>query len=49
MLPYDNTPLVVYVNAKSGGGQGQKLMTTFNRLLNPYQVVDITEAGPLPM
>jgi len=49
LIPSSSTPLIVYVNSKSGGGQGQKLLTTFNRLLNPYQVIDITEAGPLPV
>ena len=39
---------MVLVNSKSGGGQGEKLLTTFKRLLNPFQVVDLLQGGPLP-
>lgn len=33
---------------KSGGCQGLDLMTSFRRLLNPYQVYDLENGGPLP-
>ncbi|XP_065652348.1 diacylglycerol kinase theta isoform X2 [Hydra vulgaris] len=42
------TPLLVFVNSKSGGGQGEKLLTNLRQLLNPYQVVDLLQGGPLP-
>lgn len=44
----DLTPLLVFVNAKSGGCQGQDLIAAFRKLLNPYQVFDVSNGGPLP-
>lgn len=49
LIPKEACPIIVFVNGKSGGGQGWKLLTTFKRLLNPYQVVDILDGGPLPI
>lgn len=39
-------PLVVFVNSKSGGGQGQLILNQMLWLLNPRQVFDITLGGP---
>ncbi|GAB6028280.1 hypothetical protein CHUAL_002459 [Chamberlinius hualienensis] len=41
-------PLLVFVNVKSGGCQGLELITSFRKLLNPYQVFDLENGGPLP-
>lgn len=48
MIPEGVRPLLVFVNVKSGGCQGLDLITSFRRLLNPYQVYDLENGGPLP-
>lgn len=40
-------PLLVFVNPKSGGLKGRELLYSFRKLLNPHQVFDITNGGPL--
>lgn len=42
------TPLLVLVNVKSGGQQGMELVRAFRKLLNPHQVFDLMNGGPLP-
>ena len=44
----DIQPLLVFVNVKSGGCQGLELITAFRKQLNPYQVYDLDNGGPLP-
>lgn len=48
MIPDDITPLLVFVNLKSGGCQGTQLITAFRKLLNPHQVFNLEYGGPLP-
>ncbi|RWS29494.1 diacylglycerol kinase theta-like protein [Leptotrombidium deliense] len=48
MIPTGVRPLLVFVNVKSGGCQGLELISSFRKLLNPYQVYDLENGGPLP-
>ncbi|XP_029178191.1 diacylglycerol kinase theta isoform X7 [Nylanderia fulva] len=48
MVPSSVQPLLVFVNVKSGGCQGLQLISSFRKLLNPYQVFDLDNGGPLP-
>ena len=46
-LPDDRyTPLLVFVNSRSGPQQGHLLITQLRRLLNPIQVWDLADGGP---
>jgi diacylglycerol kinase (ATP) len=40
-------PLLVFVNVRAGGGQGMQLKQGFRKLLNPHQVFDLNNGGPL--
>ncbi|XP_070769505.1 diacylglycerol kinase theta [Enoplosus armatus] len=46
-LGQDVCPLLVFVNPKSGGLKGRELLYSFRKLLNPHQVFDISNGGPL--
>ncbi|XP_044731224.1 eye-specific diacylglycerol kinase isoform X2 [Chrysoperla carnea] len=45
-IPSTVTPVIVFINPKSGGNQGLKLLQKFQWLLNPRQVFDLTQGGP---
>lgn len=45
-IHHNRSPLVVFVNSKSGDNQGVKFMRRFKQLLNPAQVFDLSVAGP---
>ncbi|XP_061490933.1 diacylglycerol kinase theta isoform X3 [Rhineura floridana] len=47
-LPQNCCPLLVFVNTKSGGLKGRDLLYSFRKLLNPHQVFELTNGGPLP-
>ncbi|GFR80144.1 diacylglycerol kinase, partial [Elysia marginata] len=46
--PQGTSPLLVYVNTKSGDNQGVKFLRRFKQLLNPAQVFDLMNGGPYP-
>ena len=42
------SPLLLFVNVKSGGCQGIELVSSFRKLLNPHQIFNLDAGGPLP-
>jgi hypothetical protein len=47
-FPPNASPLLVFINTKSGGNFGVSLMRMFKGLLNPVQVFDLHKNGPGP-
>ena len=45
--PLPGSPIIVFVNSKSGGGHGDKILRRFKQILNPGQVFDIAQDGPI--
>ena len=44
--PLPGSPMIVFVNCKSGGGHGERFLRRFKQILNPGQVFDIANEGP---
>ena len=45
-MPLPGSPVVVFVNSKSGDGRGDRFLRRFKQVLNPAQVFDLNERGP---
>ena len=44
--PLPGSPLIVFVNSKSGDGHGERFLRRFKQILNPAQVFDLSAGGP---
>ncbi|XP_022106252.1 diacylglycerol kinase theta-like isoform X2 [Acanthaster planci] len=42
------TPLLLFINVKSGGCQGIEVFDILSKMVNPYQVFNLCQGGPLP-
>lgn len=45
-IPSTHTPILVFINPRSGGLYGSQLLPRFRRLLHPIQVVNLQDKNP---
>ena len=48
-VPEDRRPLMIFINKKSGGQVGKLIAQRLSRVVNPNQIVDLSQGGPMPM
>jgi diacylglycerol kinase family enzyme len=48
-VPEDRRPLMVFINKRSGGQVGKLIAQRLSRVLNPNQIIDLSQGGPMPM
>lgn len=48
-VPENRRPLIVFINKKSGGQVGKLIAQRLSRVLNPTQIIDLSQGGPMPM
>lgn len=48
-IPKGRRPLMVFINRKSGGQVGKLIAQRLSRVVNPTQIVDLSQGGPMPM
>ena len=47
-VPPDASPLLVFINKRSGGQMGSHVVRHLSRYLNPLQIFDLARGGPAP-
>jgi hypothetical protein len=46
MAPNAKQPIIIFINSRSGGGQGAELMAKFAKIVPPAHIFDLSAGGP---